>query len=278
MSSLLIIVLSMIFVGSWVIRSGIWILSESSGTTEITMENVLASHPLPGKTLVAINHVLVFIISSLIFLWIFHKKNILNFLQIRHFPPSYLILFPLALISLFPVMGYLSQWTESLTLPGYLKNLDAQSMKSLESFLTMDGLFDLIVNIIIVGIIAGTGEEILFRGILQKELMLKINHPHLSIWITAFIFSLLHFQISGFFPKLLIGSVLGYAYYFSQSLLLPIILHIFNNSLAAVTLFFIGSENGSSVQSQTDISALSAIVSVFVFIWIFYIIARTRVT
>jgi membrane protease YdiL (CAAX protease family) len=278
MSFLLFIVISMIFIGSWISQSGIWIVSDSSDSSEISLENLLVSHQFMGKALVAVNHILIFTVSSVIFLRIFHKNNILSFLQARHFPPSYLILFPLALTALFPVMGYLSQWTESLSLPDFLKNLDDQSMKSLESFLNMNGFTDLIINIIIVGVIAGTGEELLFRGIIQKELMLKMGSPHISIWITAIIFSLLHFQISGFFPKLMIGCVLGYAYYFSQSLLLPILLHIFNNSFATVSLFFIGGQNESSLQSESDISALSAIVSVLVFIWLFNIIAKSRVT
>lgn len=278
MLTLLFLVLCMSWLGSWATQSIIWLLLGPVASDDISLEVLMQSHPGLARSMLALNHVFVFILSSVIFLWTFYRKNMNNYLQVRHFPTSYTLLFPLALIAIFPLMGFLSQWTDSLSLPEFLNNLDQRSMASLETFLSMDGYFDLIMNIVIIGIIAGTGEELLFRGIIQKEIMLKIHNPHVSIWITGLIFSLLHFQVSGFFPKWIIGCILGYSYYFSQSLVLPIFLHIFNNSFATLSLFFWKNQVQTVFPQQTTVPVATVIISMIVFLWLFSIIYKSKVS
>ena len=96
------------------------------------------------------------------------------------------------------------------------------------------------VNILIIAVIPALGEELLFRGVIQ-QLFLKWNGKvHLSIWLTAFIFSAVHMQFLGFFPRLILGAVLGYMLVWSGSLWLPIIAHFTNNAFAVVVTYFIG--------------------------------------
>ena len=56
------------------------------------------------------------------------------------------------------------------------------------------------------------GEELLYRGVIQKNIVSNYtaNH-HVSIWLAAAIFSAAHFELAGFFPRLLLGAVLGYS-------------------------------------------------------------------
>lgn len=146
-----------------------------------------------------------------------------------------------------PFVNGLAVWNESLHLPSFLGSLEIwmrqaelEAMRMTEAFLVMQTPLDLMVNLIIIAVIPAVGEELLFRGVIQK-LFLKWNGKiHLSVWLTSFVFSAVHMQFLGFFPRLILGSVLGYMLVWSGSLWLPIVAHFTNNAFAVVISYFIG--------------------------------------
>lgn len=146
--------------------------------------------------------------------------------------------FALLLILIFPVISVTALWISQLDLPDWLQSLDDEYMESLQAVMAMDNIPDFIITLLIAAVLPGIGEELLFRGTIQKELINHGKKPHAAIWITAILFSLLHFQASGFLAKGLIGLVLGYAYHFTRSLWVPIVLHFLNNAAATFALFF----------------------------------------
>ena len=88
---------------------------------------------------------------------------------------------------------------------------------------------------------AGLSEEIFFRGFIQRLFIEnKLNH-HLAIWFTAILFSAIHLQFFGFVPRVLLGAVLGYLYFYSGNLWLSIIAHTVNNGFAVVMAYITGS-------------------------------------
>ena len=99
------------------------------------------------------------------------------------------------------------------------------------AFLNMNTYWDLLFNIIVMAIIPAFGEELLFRGLLQKSLFKKIGEIHISIFITALLFSAIHFHLDGLLPRFFLGIILGYLFYWSQSLWIPIIAHFINNDI-----------------------------------------------
>jgi uncharacterized protein len=224
------------------------------------------------KMIIGLNHFITFIVSPLLFLWIFYRNKVKDYLSLNHFQPAYILLFPLALFSLYPLMGYLSFFVDKIDFPDFLDKMDQESLAAMSSLLTMDTPADLIFNLILIGIIPGIGEELLFRGILQKEIFIRWNRPHLAIWITAVIFSAFHFQVTGFLPKMMIGVMLGYAYYYSGSLILPMVVHALNNSVATLAYFFSG-RNVESESLPTENVPLSAVIfSTIIFGWLMYYI------
>ena len=86
--------------------------------------------------------------------------------------------------------------------------------------------------------IAAISEELIFRRVIQKLIQKHSNNIHLAIWITAFLFSAIHLQFYGFVPRMLLGAVLGYMYFWSGSIWMPIIAH-FTNNFIGVTLAFL---------------------------------------
>ncbi len=91
----------------------------------------------------------------------------------------------------------------------------------------------LIISILIIAIIGPISEEFIFRGVLLKRLMKKT-----SMWggivISSLLFGILHADIIGAF---VFGVVASLLYLKTSNLLIPIIMHILNNSTAVIWMY-----------------------------------------
>lgn len=153
-----------------------------------------------------------------------------------------------------PLMNIIINWNQNLTFPESMsgivqtfKDLEAKSEDSINIMTSGNSAGILIVNIMIVGIFAGLGEELFFRGGLMRLLGgVKSIGTHKAIWISAIIFSALHLQFFGFVPRMLLGVFFGYLLAWSGSLWLPILMHIINNSII-VTFDWINQTNGTDI-------------------------------
>ena len=131
-----------------------------------------------------------------------------------------------------PFIAFLYEWNMSLNLPDWLLVYDEKAEQLTKYFLRMDSLGDLSFNLLVLAIIPAIGEELLFRGYLQQTFTKLFGKPHVAIIVTALLFSAIHMQFQGFLPRLALGVVLGYLFYWSGSLWLPIIAHFINNAMA----------------------------------------------
>jgi len=203
-----------------------------------------------------------------VFVFVFYKNKITSYLQLDHFPPPLLLWFPLALFFLYPLMGFLTFYISQLELPAFMAEMDVDAMVTLNSLLKMDTVGDLLINLFLIAILPGVGEELLFRGIIQKEITNRWQNPHVAIWVTAFIFGVFHFQIVGLLPKMMIGLVLGYAYYYSGSLILPMIMHALNNGFATLGYYFAGNQIEDQDALVENVPILPVLISVLGFLMI----------
>ena len=173
------------------------------------------------------------------------------------------------MLLILPFINGLAVWNEKLHLPSFLTSLEswmrqaeAEAMRMTKVFLVMDTPLDLLVNILIIAVIPALGEELLFRGVIQKLLLKWNGKVHLSVWLTAFVFSAVHMQFLGFFPRLILGAVLGYMLVWSGSLWLPIVAHFTNNAFAVVVTYFIGIDKvNPSIESMGSEGGSVAFVS-----------------
>ncbi len=225
-------------------------------------------YTLAVKSIVGLNHFLTFIAAPLVFVFVFYKNKITSYLQLDHFPPPLLLWFPLALFFLYPLMGFLTFYISQLELPAFMAEMDVDAMETLNSLLKMDTVGDLLINLFLIAILPGVGEELLFRGIIQKEITNRWQNPHVAIWVTAFIFGVFHFQIVGLLPKMMIGLVLGYAYYYSGSLILPMIMHALNNGFATLGYYFAGNQIEDQDALVENVPILPVLISVLGFLMI----------
>jgi membrane protease YdiL (CAAX protease family) len=140
--------------------------------------------------------------------------------------------------------GLLVYWNSLLVLPEFLSGLESwmesmeQQMLELTKFLTdFQSIPELLMGILVIGVLAGIGEEMFFRGLIQPKMHLYFGNGHAGVWVTAFIFSAIHMQFYGFLPRLFLGGIFGYLYYYSGSLTYPILAHMANNTITVLMVY-----------------------------------------
>ncbi len=191
----------------------------------------------------------------------------------------------LTLVVSIPTMNLLIEWNESISFPESLKAVEQwmraseeNAADSINLLLGGETIADLILSVLIVGLLTGLSEELFFRGILQKLMITRPMNVHFAIWVTAFIFSTIHLQFFGFFPRLLLGVFFGYLVWWSRCLWLPVIAHAFNNSLVVVTKWMEQTGVTHTDLSEMKIAATVAdmtmvaasIVATVITIWLLY--------
>ena len=104
---------------------------------------------------------------------------------------------------------------------------------------------DPFVMIVTAVIMAPIFEEIIFRGIIQKGMISNGVKPWKAIVFASIIFGLVHGNPWQFVGAVLLGCVLGLVYYKTKSLLLPMLLHGFNNLCSSILIFYTKNESFS---------------------------------
>ncbi len=189
-------------------------------------------------------HVSTYLIPPLLY-WIYIERRRLLEFQTRSFtPPQFWGLALLVVLAFMPLNGLIIEWNQGMVLPDFLNGVE-QWMRDKEDQLA--GLTEFLTNfetptqfavaMVVIGILPAIGEEVLFRGVLQRKLMEHWVSPHLAIWVAAAIFSAIHVQFYGFIPRMLLGALFGYLYYWSGSLWVAIFAHFVNNGFMVLMLY-----------------------------------------
>ncbi|WP_298651108.1 CPBP family intramembrane glutamic endopeptidase [uncultured Proteiniphilum sp.] len=143
--------------------------------------------------------------------------------------------------------SFLSQWNKGMELPASMREME-QVLRSLEDaalettnlLLSGDTVRSLILNLLVVAGLAALSEEMFFRGALQQFIQEKFPNGHVAVWLTALIFSVVHFQFYGFLPRLLLGGLLGYLFLYTRNLWISVIFHFINNAVIIIMHYFWG--------------------------------------
>ncbi|HEY4799303.1 MAG TPA: CPBP family intramembrane glutamic endopeptidase, partial [Bacteroidia bacterium] len=195
----------------------------------------------------AVSAILMFIIPSLVFAFLSSEKKISALKMNKGFHPM-IGLAAIALVFVaMPVINWTGELNSHLALPDFMsgvekwmKNSEDSLKKLTDAFLQMNGIGDLIVNVIVIALLAAVGEELLFRGTIQTIFIEWMKNKHVAIIVTSILFSALHAQFYGFLPRMLLGVVLGYLYLWSGSLWLSMLFHFLNNGIAVLFSYLIG--------------------------------------
>ncbi len=202
----------------------------------------------------------IFIIPAVIILFLMkpdHQTRITD-LKVPHLKDVALVI--LLAFFLFPVTSFTGQLNSEMHLPDWLSGVEKwmtekeDNANSIINMLIVSRTFlAMILNLLMIAVLPAIGEELIFRGIFQKIFYKVFRSGHMAVWITAFIFSALHFQFFGFIPRLILGLVFGYIYLWSRTLWLPMISHFVNNAVPVIGSYALGWGN---IDTHPDISLL----------------------
>lgn len=208
-----------------------------------------------------VNHLLIFTLSGIIFYWIFYRLKLAHHLLQGKFDFLLILYFIGWLMFSFPLIAYSAQINASIDLPQWAEAMDNDAIDFLLQILHMENISDLLLNLLIIALVPAIGEELLFRGVLQKELTDYMSNKHLAIIISSLIFSIFHFQLASLLPKFIIGLILGYSFYWTKNIVFPIIIHLFNNGLQVIILYITPEELIDTETNVPPIPLLSLIIS-----------------
>lgn len=188
---------------------------------------------------------IVFLFVPYLFLKFFGKFSLPHFLKPPEGQIQMLGFVCLILLSFFPLSGYLVYLNQQVVFPEYLAWLEVilqekeQSLMQSTRFLTNFGSpFEFLLGLLVIAVIPAIGEEYFFRGILQEKILGLTHKKHLSIWISAFVFSAFHLQFYGILPRMALGGLFGYLYLWSGSIRIPMVAHFLNNAFTLSVMYF----------------------------------------
>ncbi|MDX2189620.1 MAG: CPBP family intramembrane glutamic endopeptidase [Bacteroidota bacterium] len=149
----------------------------------------------------------------------------------------------LIVICAIPAISWIADMNMQMSLPesfswieSWAKNKE-EELKMLTEYITQfNSTLQFLFGLLVIAIIPAVGEELLFRGMIQNLLNDWWRNKHVAIWVTAIIFSAIHFQFYGFLPRMLLGALLGYLFVWTNNLMIPILAHFTNNGFTLLLL------------------------------------------
>ena len=201
------------------------------------------------------NQIVTFLGAALVFRFLFGSASVQGFWLRK--PNSAIVLVPLLALFALPLIQAAFEVNQSLipegsSLEALLKPGEELAERMTEALLTMPDMSALLVNLFVVALVPAFCEEIAFRGVLQTQLAKGFRNPHVAIWVSAILFSFIHFQFYGFIPRMLLGAFFGYLLIHTGSLWAPIAAHFVNNAVAVGSHYILTKNPDSLIESLEE--------------------------
>ncbi len=202
------------------------------------------------RLVVMLNNAFTFLLPALAFGFWKYRNAWASFFTFKNLPRlNHLLLGAMILLAAIPFVQYAYLLNKMIPLPEWMKSVEDDTEKLIKGLLKVEYPYETLMNVIVISIIPAIGEELVFRGVLQQKLtQFFAKNPHVAIWVAAAVFSAIHVQFEGFFPRMILGAVLGYLFYFTKSLWIAIFAHFVNNFIQIIA--FQAKESGTI---QTDL-------------------------
>lgn len=221
-----------------------------------------------------------FILAPLVFWKFIEKKSISGIFHNRYLEFALILLVGVTVISFMLANSVVIEWNMNLDLGQFSEAFEEwasakeEQLKELTEYLTrFESIGGLLVGLLVIAVFPAIGEELVFRGLGQRMLQGLTGSPHAGIWIAAFLFSFIHLQFYGFFPRFLLGALFGYMYYWSGNLWYPIFAHFVNNGFTLIMLYLYQQKatdlNVEATESIPVVTALMALLVTIVLLFYF---------
>jgi membrane protease YdiL (CAAX protease family) len=220
-----------------------------------------------------------FIIPGLILFFLFNKGHYKELNDLKLPSATELMLVVILVFCIFPVTAFAGLINSGMNLPEWLSGVEKwmtekenNAAQLFELIMARDSWWILLANVLMIAVIPAIAEELIFRGILQKLFCKIFITSHMAIWFTAFLFSAIHFQFYGFLPRLILGLLFGYLFYWGRTLWLPVAAHFVNNVVPVIGAFFqgwekYGSASDLSVTEQLVRLPVPVVIGIFILLY-----------
>ncbi len=228
-----------------------------------------------------------FVLPAFVAAFLLTENSVTDYLSLKNTAKIDLyLLVAMAAILLLPLVNTLAALNEAVTFPPFLhdfevwaRTLEEEAKILTERFLSVSTISGLFVNILVIAVLAAVGEELIFRGVLQHIFTRWTKNQTLGIWITAFVFSVMHFQFFGFLPRLLLGVYFGYLLVWSRTIWLPVLAHFTHNGIAVVAFYFYHNQEIAVNPDEVGVNDMlwASAVCGIPFLAILYFIRKKRI-
>jgi len=256
------------------------------GTAALFWESISLANltPAAARYINSVSAIGTFGLTALIYAFIINNRKPFSYLKMNTCIQWREVLLIVLLFGIsMPALGWIIKWNEGLHLPQFFSSAEQwmRKQEDLATYLTKQmlsdtSIFALFASLFAMAVVPAICEELLFRGALLSWLKDGFKNKHLAVWLSAFIFSAIHVQFFGFFPRLLLGVYLGYLFIWTGSLWVPIIAHFLNNAVTVIAayLFNMGYintdyEQFGDVGEKSWIILLSALITALL-VWNFW--------
>ncbi|MBM3411822.1 MAG: CPBP family intramembrane metalloprotease [Bacteroidetes bacterium] len=232
--------------------------------TGITLEQVAAldtidpKHPwLPFfiRGMQAVQFIGLFLIPSWFAGKYFTAQSTITYLGLRK--PNYSgfwFVGAAAILIALPMVQWLGEVNRTIEFPAELTNWirskEDEVNETVKALLSRHSVKDLFLNLFFVAGLAAVGEELLFRGVIQRIFVRQFGQAWPAIIFSAFLFAALHMQFYGFFPRFALGILLGAIYWYSGSLWVAILAHFLYDATLITLVYF----NPSMLNEETVVA------------------------
>lgn len=194
-----------------------------------------------SRLLIFINHLFTFIIPSILVAFFIYKNEWYKALGLKKIRRALNPLLGGVFIVLsIPASILLYLLNQKIPLPEFLQNLETGTNELIQAILIADSNIEIVINVLIIAVLPAIGEELCFRGMIQRQLGSIFSNHHIAILISAIIFSAFHMQFQGFLPRFFLGGLLGYLFYWTGNIWVPIFGHFAHNAFQVLGVYFSG--------------------------------------
>ncbi|WP_347839150.1 CPBP family intramembrane glutamic endopeptidase [uncultured Draconibacterium sp.] len=204
-----------------------------------------------------------FIVPPFVLGYLFHGKSNDYLYLNKSFRSQNVVLIIVLMFIVAPFINLVGELNNNMRFPAWLsgvenwmRNAEEHAAEITNAFLAVKNISGLAFNLFMIALLPALGEELLFRGVIQKIFSKITRSHHWGIWISAILFSALHMQFFGFVPRVLLGALFGYLLVWSGSMWLPILAHFLNNAIAVIAIYLINKQtitpNYENIGSTAD--------------------------
>ncbi|HTD41937.1 MAG TPA: CPBP family intramembrane glutamic endopeptidase [Mucilaginibacter sp.] len=161
-----------------------------------------------------------------------------------HFPWLLMVIVFVAMMLSNPLIEFLGNLNEKMVLPKFLKGMEDwmrqsenDTKKLSDAMMTMNTFWNMVFNLLFIGLLTAVVEEVLFRGCLQTIFVRWTKNKHVAVWVVAILFSAFHMEFFGFLPRMLLGVLFGYFTAWSGSVWPSVWGHFVNNGTIVVITY-----------------------------------------